>query len=197
MSSVVLNGDTSGSGTITVPAVAGSFTATIGSATGTHYPFTASTAVTPGSVTSVDFTPIPSWVKRITVMFKGLSFSASAQLAIQIGSGSVTTSGYAGSAAVFTGAGVANASYTAGFAAEGSSASLTSATLRHGLMILTLEDASTNTWVASGNSLHSGTTTMGVGGGSIALSGVLDRVRITTIAGTATVTAGSINILYE
>jgi hypothetical protein len=33
--------------------------------------------------------------------------------------------------------------------------------------------------------------------GTIALSGTLDRVRITTVNGTDTFDAGSINILYE
>jgi hypothetical protein len=34
-------------------------------------------------------------------------------------------------------------------------------------------------------------------GGSVTLSGTLDRVRITTVSGTDTFDAGSINILYE
>jgi hypothetical protein len=37
----------------------------------------------------------------------------------------------------------------------------------------------------------------GYGGGSITLSGSLDRIRITTVNGTDTFDAGSINILYE
>jgi hypothetical protein len=36
-----------------------------------------------------------------------------------------------------------------------------------------------------------------VGGGNISLSGVLDRVRLTTVNGTDTFDAGSVNILYE
>ena len=35
------------------------------------------------------------------------------------------------------------------------------------------------------------------GGGSLALGGVLDRVRVTSIGGTDTFDAGTINILYE
>jgi hypothetical protein len=35
------------------------------------------------------------------------------------------------------------------------------------------------------------------GAGSVVLGGTLDRVRLTTIGGTATFDAGSINILYE
>lgn len=36
-----------------------------------------------------------------------------------------------------------------------------------------------------------------VGGGNITLSGALDRVRITTVNGTDTFDAGSVNIMYE
>ena len=36
-----------------------------------------------------------------------------------------------------------------------------------------------------------------VGTGQLALSGALDRVRITTVNGTDTFDAGSINIMYE
>jgi hypothetical protein len=35
------------------------------------------------------------------------------------------------------------------------------------------------------------------GGGEVSLSGTLDRVRITTVNGTDTFDAGSINIMYE
>jgi hypothetical protein len=43
----------------------------------------------------------------------------------------------------------------------------------------------------------SNASTPTVGGGVLALGGVLDRIRITTINGTDTFDAGSINILYE
>jgi hypothetical protein len=36
-----------------------------------------------------------------------------------------------------------------------------------------------------------------IGTGSLALGGTLDRVRITTVNGTDTFDAGSINIMYE
>ena len=194
MSSVVLTGDTSGSGTITVPAVAGSFTATIGSATGTHYPFTAGTAVASTSGTSIDFTSIPSWVKRITVLFQGVSTSGTSNPLIQLGSGSTTTSGYLtyGSYAGGTNA-CGGSNWTTGFGvALGSAVNLMS-----GNFVFTL--ISSNTWIGSyvlGDNT-SGTYYSAQGGGSIALSGTLDRVRITTINGTDTFDAGSINILYE
>ena len=193
MSSVVLTGDTSGAGTITVPAVAGTFTATIGSATGTHYPFTAGTAVASTSGTSIDFTSIPSWVKRITVMFSGVSTNGTSATIIQLGdSGGVETSGYLGSMS-YQGA---QALYTTGIGVNNTGSA---SALRHGSTIITLVDSSTNTWSAMG---VVGTTGIGTGetyssGSTKSLSATLDRVRITTVNGTDTFDAGSINILYE
>ena len=57
---------------------------------------TSGTAVASTSGTSIDFTGLPSWVKRITVIFNGVSLSGSSNLLIQLGTGSTTytTSGY-------------------------------------------------------------------------------------------------------
>ena len=189
MSSVVLTGDTSGAGTITVPAVAGTFTATIGSATGTHYPFTAGTAVASTSGTSIDFTGIPSWVKRITVMFSGVSTNGTSVKQVQIGSGSVTTSGYV-AVSTNTSTGSLTTSATSGFILYTNNAS----DVLSGIMVITL--VSGNTWVSSHTIKAAPTITVN-GGGDIALGGALDRVRITTVNGTDTFDAGSINILYE
>lgn len=194
MGSLVLTGDTSGSGTIAVPTVAGTFTATIGSATGTHYPFTAGTAVASTSGTSIDFTGIPSWVKRITVMFNGVSTSGTSQVQVQTGAGSVTTSGYDSRVFGWTG-GTQGAAYTSGFVIE-TTASAIAAAVRIGS--IQLLNVSGNIWVATG--VNSSYTTNGennIVNGNISLSGTLDRVRITTVNGTDTFDAGSINILYE
>ena len=192
MGSLVLTGDTSGSGTINVPAVAGTFTATIGSATGTHYPFTAGTAVASTSGTSIDFTSIPSWVKRITVMLNGVSTNGTSIPQVQIGSGSVTTTGYSAIGMGSSGSSGGIGSFTAGFGvADGSVAS----NALNGHIVLTLQSGTT--WVASGIVMRS---TNGIGfiaGVSPSLGGALDRVRITTVNGTDTFDAGSINILYE
>lgn len=192
MSSVVLTGDTSGAGTITVPAVAGTFTATIGSATGTHYPFTAGTAVASTSGTSIDFTSIPSWVKRITVMFSGVSTNGTSSVQVQIGdSGGVETSSYI-STVISVATSSAGTSFTAGFGIVPPAA----ANAYSGQAIISLQDSSTNTWTYT-SAVTNGATTLNVGGGAKALSATLDRVRITTVNGTDTFDAGSINILYE
>lgn len=191
MGSLVLTGDTSGSGTITVPAVAGTFTATIGSATGTHYPFTAGTAVASTSGTSIDFTGIPSWVKRITVMFNGMSTSGTSVPLIQLGSGSVTTSGYLGSASNISSS-VSTGNFTTG---AGMFVAIAAASVVRG--VATIVNLSGNTWVISGNSGFSDSAATSNYSSGVTLSGTLDRIRITTVNGTDTFDAGSINILYE
>ena len=67
-----------------------------------------------------------------------------------------------------------------------------------GQSILTLCDVATGTWVYS-SILNSGITSglASVGGGNKTLSGTLDRIRITTVNGTDTFDAGTINIMYE
>lgn len=192
MGSLVLTGDTSGSGTITVPAVAGTFTATIGSATGTHFPFTAGTAVASTSGTSVDFTSIPSWVKRITVIFNGVSTNSSSFVQIQVGSGSVTTSGYVASSSTVYGTNqCVTTTATSGFVTYANTAS----DARSGHIVIT--NVSSNIWVASGVLNAYSVDGVSMSAGTVTLGGTLDRVRITTINGTDTFDAGSINILYE
>ena len=153
------------------------------------------TAQASTSGTAIDFTGIPSWAKRITVMFNGVSTNGGSNVQVQIGAGSVTTSGYVGGANVFTGAGVGTNTFTSGFVTEGTSGGITSSTVRYGLV--TIDLVTGNTWVASGVLQHTGTITGGSTAGSLALGGTLDRVRITTVNGTDTFDAGSINIMYE
>lgn len=192
MASLVLSGDTSGSITVSAPAVAGSNTQTLVATTGTLAPIVSGTSVT-ASGTSVDFTGIPSWVKRITVMFNGVSTNGTSNIQIQIGSGSVTTSGYATTVARNTdGASPNVANPTAGFNVISSTAA---ANLYSGFATLVL--ISGNTWVEQ--SIIGATNAFAecFSSGSIALSGALDRLRITTVNGTNTFDAGTINILYE
>jgi hypothetical protein len=142
------------------------------------------TAVASTSGTSIDFTSIPSWVKRITVMFNGVSTSGTSLVLIQIGAGSVTTSGYT----AYVQSSGAGQTSTAGFVIDTTgNASYT----RSG--ILSITNITGNTWVAGGTV---GATGSFVGGsvGNVSLSGTIDRVRITTVNGTDAFDAGSINI---
>jgi hypothetical protein len=156
---------------------------------------TSGTAVAATSGTSVDFTSIPSWVKRITVMFSVVSTSGTAPMLIQLGTSSgVVSTGYASVSSVI-GAGVATASNTTGFILAPSSIYIISGHTFSGSLSLDL--IGSNIWALSGaicapEQPYNYTST-----GSKTLAAVLDRVRITTTNGTDTFSAGTINILYE
>lgn len=141
--------------------------------------------------TSLDFTGIPSWVKKVTVMFNGVSTSGANVYLIQIGSGSFVTSGYA-TTTVYTGSSTSGMSGTAGFYMWNG----TSAEIHSGTYIIS--QFSGTTYVGSGVYNYHAQTYISTGAGvSPALSGVLDRVRLTTQNGTDTFDSGSVNIMYE
>ena len=207
--SIVLIGSTSGSITLQEPAVAGTTVLTLPATTGNVVVDSATqtltnktieggtvisgTAVASTSGTSIDFTSIPSWVKRITVMFDVVSTNGSSNMQIQIGSGSVTTSGYVGATVFITSGSASGTNFSAGFLVSNS---LGSGNTYSGIATLCL--LSSNKWTFSIVTGRGDAATIYSGGGvSSALSGTLDRVRITTANGTDTFDAGSINILYE
>ena len=154
---------------------------------------TSGTAVASTSGTSIDFTSIPSWAKRITVMFNGVSTNGTSGLNIQIGSGSIdTTSTYSGTGARFNGGGAGYNADTTSFILG--STLLGAADLTSGKYELNL--FSGFTYILSGvGASQSGQVV--VGAGVKTLAGVLDRIRITTNNGTDTFDGGSINIMYE
>ena len=144
------------------------------------------------SGTSVNFTDIPAWVKKITVMFAGVSTNGSSNYMVQLGtSGGIQATGYSCGA---WGANTTNINNTTGFLAI---VYTVAAGTLDGNLTLTCLNTSTGLWTyttAMSSSL-SGYNTFGAG--SKTLSGTLDRVRITTVNGTDTFDAGSVNILYE
>jgi hypothetical protein len=186
--SLVLTGSTSGSCTLQEQAVAGTTTLTLPTFSGTVGLLVSGTAVASTSGTSIDFTSIPAGVRRVTVMFNGVSTSGTSAYLVQLGAGSVTTSGYSGSSAY----GATSATYSAGFII---SSAHTASTLQSGIVTLAL--LGSNTWVENAVIGLSNASTPTYGGGVLALGGTLDRIRITAANGTDTFDAGSINILYE
>jgi hypothetical protein len=157
--------------------------------------FVLGTAVASTSGTSIDFTGIPSWVKRVTVFLYGVSTNGNDTLIVQIGSGSLTTSGYSSHCSATDGTSVGSATSGIGFLLDPGGASVFS---RFGEVSI----------ITGGSNLWTYTTLMGVSGSATArthygggaaptLSGALDRVRITSTGGTNTFDSGTINILYE
>jgi hypothetical protein len=192
MSSVIISGDTSGAITVSAPAVAGTNTLTLQAATATNAINKLETAVASTSGTSIDFTSLPSWIKRITVQFQGVSLNSTGSLLVQLGTGSTTftTSGYISTALVAIGGGNSFVSSTSGFIEYLTSA----AGVYSGHMIIT--NISGNNWVSSHVGKYS-TAAVCSGAGDVSLGAVLTAVRITTSSGTDTFDAGSVNLLLE
>jgi hypothetical protein len=153
------------------------------------------TAVATTSGTSIDFTGIPSWVKRITVSLSGVSTNGTSTVQLQIGAGSVQTTGYA-SGSTQSASGVAAAITvinTGMYVAVPTAANMTA----HGAAVFTLLNAATGLWAYSSNTTDDTNGRNWASAGSKTLSGTLDRIRLTTVNGTDTFDAGSVNILYE
>lgn len=157
---------------------------------------TLGTAVASTSGTFIDFTGIPSWAKRVTVMFDGVSTNGSSAIIVQLGdSGGIETTGYLSMSGArdIAGGALGAANYTVGFVTQyiGASTSAFNGTFQ-------LSNLTSNTWVGSGVGNNSTTTAyVYFYSGSKPLSATLDRVRITTFSGTDTFDAGTINIMWE
>jgi len=195
-----LNGSTSGYTEIDAPAVAGNNNLKLPTGNGSdgnilgtdgagnlswvNGRMVLATAQNTTSGTSIDFTGIPSWVKRVTLMMNGVSTNGSSSIQVQLGAGSMQTTGYISSAnsLSFSTSGLL---VTSGAAAGNS---------YQGSMLIS--SMGSNAWVASSVVSRDDAITFSAAG-SKTLSGTLDRIRITTVNGTDTFDAGSINILYE
>lgn len=152
-------------------------------------PYTMATAQASTSGTSVDFTGVPSWAKRISVMLVGVSTSGTSNIMVQLGtSAGFTTSGYLGYSSLSHAS--VGSSMTTGL---GFTSGTTAAGIYHGLGHIV--NVTGNTWVWA--STAGSSDALYQGNGSIALAATLTRIRITTVNGTDTFDAGTINIAYE
>lgn len=186
---VDINGTTSA--TFTTSGITGNLTGNVTGSLTAGGSLTLATAQT-ATGTAVDFTGIPSWAKRITVMLNEVSTNGISPLLVQIGdSGGIENTGYISTTQYLIGGGASGSvSSTIGFVNAGGDA----ATVISGHMVIT--NLSSNLWISS-NTFKGSTTYCYFGGGSKTLSNTLDRLRITTVNGTDTFDAGTINISYE
>jgi hypothetical protein len=149
------------------------------------------------SGTAINFTGIPSYAKRVTLLFNGVSQSSANDILVQLGVGTTpTTSGYTQSQSVlvFTGGGTTVVTSSAGIPVT----NFLPAYIISGRLVIERFDPSGNTWLATG---HFTTTAGAIGAitsaGVVSLSGALGMVRVTTAAGTAAFDLGSMNIIVE
>jgi hypothetical protein len=153
------------------------------------------TAVASTSGTSIDFTGIPSWVKRVTVMFNGVSTNGASLPIIQLGTSSgVENTGYSAMTTLVS----ITSNTTRGVTSSTGFATCWNAAAAETLLGYAVIDLlGSNIWVCNGTFYQPVSIANNTVAGGKTLSGTLDRVRITTVNGTDTFDAGSINILYE
>lgn len=142
--------------------------------------------------TSITFSSIPSWARRLTVVLQGVSTTGLADLVVQLGtSAGITISGYL-STTVQTNiaSGDGGSSSTVGFVIRNAAAANVAS------VIMQITNITGNQWVSS----HCGklsTALVVYGGGDVSLPGTLTSVRVTTDTGVPTFDAGTINVMYE
>jgi hypothetical protein len=149
------------------------------------------------SVTSIDFTGIPAWAKRVTIMFNGVSTTGTSPVIVQLGySGGFTGATYNSSGSGAT-TGVSSVTTTVGLYAIGTPAGGGSgaAYAMNGMMNLT--NMTGNIWASMAIVAQNSVAHTNWAAGIATAGGTLSQVRITTVGGTETFDAGSINILYE
>ena len=157
--------------------------------------FVQGTAVASTSGTSIDFTGIPSWAKRVTIMLNNVSTNSSGRIWMQLGTGGTpTTSGYSTTYNWIStnNSTVRSSPVTSAFPFFADEAS----DFTTGVMVFTLLTG--NTWMGLGGSQTTGSNAGGGSTfGSISLAGALNMVRLTTGTGTPTFDSGTVNITWE
>lgn len=200
MSTIALSPNAAGTAqfTIAAPGTSTNRTLTLPDTTGTvatlGTSLTLATAQASTSGTAIDFTGIPSWAKRITVMFSGVSTNGTSLKVLRLGtSGGIAATGYQSGVFVSPAANQ-YANSTTDFVLSYVTNSIAAGAM-HGAFVLT--NVTGNTWVLHGSYYETGFGAGGAAGGSITLAATLDRLRITTANGTDTFDAGTINVMYE
>jgi hypothetical protein len=211
MSKIALSGNTSGTGTFTLaspatntdrvldlPDAGGTVVLDTAAQTLTNKTIqggalTLATAVASTSGTSIDFTGIPSWVKRITVMMIDNSTNGTSNYLLRIGDASgFSSSGYSG----FTKRVAGTTLTTSTITTNGYLATTLTAAAQTVNGSITITNVTGNLWLIQG-SIMASNDDLFLSVSRNTLSDTLTQVRITTVNGTDVFDAGTINIMYE
>lgn len=145
-------------------------------------------------LSAVNFTDIPAWARRITILVRGVSSSAGNFMAVQLGdSGGYETSGYTAVAARFAGGASATVTESGGFLV---SAFILSTHVHGGTLVIERVGTSGNEWVCTGTMSSQSGAIAGFSSGGKELSAALDRLRIITTGGD-TFAGGVFALSYE
>jgi hypothetical protein len=162
---------------------------------GTRSRLVRETAVATTSGSTVNFTGLPSWIKRFTVVLDNVGVTGTDNLLIQLGdSGGIETTGYISTAEFITFSPTLSAG---GFSNTSGVIVTIGAAVNLSTGSIVFNNISGNRWVATGQHNFSNiVTTLGWSAGEKTLSATLDRVRI-TLTGADSFNNGSVNIIYE
>jgi len=187
---VKVNGTTSA--TFTTSGITGNLVGNVTGSLTQGGSLTLATAQT-ASGTAVDFTSIPSWVKRITVILNGVVLNGTSLPQIRLGT---------------LASGILSTGYTANLAAISTSNAFATSSAGHILVnsgntgfayigSVVFCNVTGNTWVGNGTTYYGAAGNTTIHTSSINLGSNLDRVRITSGNGTDLFNAGTINIMFE
>ena len=159
--------------------------------------FVEATAQASTSGTAINFTGIPSWAKRVTMLLKAVSTNGTSRLLVQIGdtgSGGYLSTGYS----CLT-SGIIPAS-AQGTQSTADGASLYNASAAAGAwdarVTFSRVSAASGNWVFDGTAGLSSNSGLYHMVGGIQISGSLDKIRLTT-AGGDMFDAGQVNVTWE
>lgn len=150
--------------------------------------------ITGTPTTGAEFTSIPSWVKKITLLFSGISTNGTDELLIQLG----TASAYATTGYVSTGATIVNGgssiavSSTSGLLLTGSTAATDAYS-----GVATICNITGNQWVYSSMGRASTNNNETGGGNSGDLGAALTRLKLIVTGANTFDAGGIINAIYE
>ena len=154
---------------------------------------TAATVQATTSGTSITFSSIPSWVKRISVLLNGVSVTGTDSLLVQLGTSAGFGSTTYSSVSLGIGAGgtPGAVSSTSGLVIQLAAA----AYVVSGIHTIDLMDSTNRIYVASGN-VYLSTLAVSSSAGKATLNDTLTQLKL-VLTGTDTFDAGSVNIFYE
>jgi len=144
------------------------------------------------SGTSVTFTDVPAWAKRITIAFFEVRQAAADAVLLRAGAGTVESTGYLCELTLIVN-GASSYTESTGFGATrigGGASDVFSGAI-------TLTNVTGNQWAYSGILTRSGSTGVFLSAGSRTFSGALDTVQLTSKNGTTVFNQGTFNVIYE